>query len=47
MYSLYDIEYSPAGCRKIPCCAGSSSPDGLRIVGGHYNLDTGVVQIIA
>jgi carbonic anhydrase len=21
--------------------------DGLRIVGGHYNLDTGVVQVIA
>jgi hypothetical protein len=33
--------------RKVPLLRGLTATDGLRIVGGHYNLDTGVVQVIA
>ena len=33
--------------QKVPLLRRLIVTDGLRIVGGHYNLDTGVVQIIA
>ena len=33
--------------QKAPLLGRLIVTGGLRIVGGHYNLDTGVVQVIA
>jgi hypothetical protein len=33
--------------RRTPLLRRLIVTDGLRIVGGHHNLDTGVVQVIA